>query len=170
MSESRLFLALWPNEAVRKALHAASAELMMVCGGRRTLTAKLHLTLAFLGDVPADQRPALLAALAKVQMPAGVLRLDQTGFWQPGIAWLGLQDAPAFLLQLAADIRRALDEAGVDYDRKAFRPHVTLLRRASGTAVLPAVEPIIWPLEGYCLVESHPFEAGAPYRVLARFP
>ena len=29
-----------------------------------------------------------------------------------------------------ADVRAALDEAGVPYDRKKFRPHVTLVRRA----------------------------------------
>ena len=33
---------------------------------------------------------------------------------------------------LASDIRKAFDTAGIDYDRKKFTPHITLVRKSTG--------------------------------------
>ncbi len=59
----RLFLALWPGEAVAGALDAAGLEAQRLCGGRRMRRDTLHLTLVFLGDVEASRIPGLVEAL-----------------------------------------------------------------------------------------------------------
>ena len=45
--------------------------------------------------------------------------------------WIGANDNRG-LAGLAAGVREALDSVGTDYDRKAFVPHITIVRRASG--------------------------------------
>ncbi|HEY9103268.1 RNA 2',3'-cyclic phosphodiesterase [Chitinimonas sp.] len=167
--DSRLFLALWPDEASRRRFYALGGRLVPDCGGRRMAVDKLHLTLAFLGPVAEAQRLALQQALARVVPTEGVLRLDRLGYWQPGIIWLGMETVPDFLAEQAAALRTVLDGCGVDYDRKPFKAHVTLLRQAARPARWPAFSPLVWQARGFCLVESRPGEPGSPYRVLQHF-
>ena len=51
----RFFYAVWPDATARSALAAAAADAARRTGGRPTRTANLHLTLAFVGAVPAER-------------------------------------------------------------------------------------------------------------------
>jgi hypothetical protein len=92
----RLFLALWPGEAVAGALDAAGLAAQRLCGGRRMRRDTLHLTLAFLGDVevalPGSWRPsARLGA-----RPSGCSWT--LGYWRHNhIVWAGCAERPAAL-------------------------------------------------------------------------
>ena len=60
------------------------------------------------------------------------LRADGLGrFGRPNDAtlWLGVVLAPE-LRDLVERLRGELDACGLDYDRKSFKPHITLARRA----------------------------------------
>jgi 2'-5' RNA ligase len=93
----------------------------------------LHLTLAFLGERPAEA-PANLAPLAATVAAhhcAFTLRTAGLGGF-PGsdrarLLWLGMAPCPA-LEALAADLRGALAAADEPCDAKPFRAHVTLAR------------------------------------------
>jgi len=93
----------------------------------------LHVTLAFLGDRPAEALPALDAlasAVAARHAPFALCTAGLGGF--PGtrrarILWLGLAPSPA-LESLARDLRGALAAAGEPFDAKPFRAHITLAR------------------------------------------
>lgn len=166
----RLFLALWPDEAVADALHAASGRLQGLCGGRRMRRDTLHLTLVFLGNTPRSRLPALMAALAQVALMPAELRLDHYGRWRPGITWLGPSDPPAALLQLVDKLRATLDELGLKYDRKAFKPHVTMLRHGHPPAAWPDDAPLVWPIRGFRLVASSTEgEQGPEYQELESY-
>lgn len=58
---ARLFLALWPDPAVRHQLRAARDAWQWPRGATPVHADKLHLTLHFLGDVPGARLPELLS-------------------------------------------------------------------------------------------------------------
>lgn len=57
----RLFFALEPDPAVRRALASLARALARATGGRVPQAEILHLTLAFLGQVPAGRHAELAA-------------------------------------------------------------------------------------------------------------
>jgi RNA 2',3'-cyclic 3'-phosphodiesterase len=162
----RLFFALWPGEGVRAQLARWSRELHAVCGGRQTRTENLHLTLAFLGNVNDARVADVDRAAGEVVLRAGVLVLDQPGYWKRNrIAWAGASAAAPELEDMVRELRGALARSRVDFDTKPFATHVTLLREAREPQAMPALAPVAWALDGYALVRS-PDGRGGPYEVL----
>lgn len=138
-----------------------------MCGGRRIAAEKSHATLAFLGDVPQEQFDALSRAPHDLQAKSFELVLDQPRYWKDNrIAFAGSSHAPPELGKLADSLRERLQCAGLPFDPKPFVPHVTLLREARRPAVMPAFEPIGWPVREFSLVRS----TGGRYEVLSRWP
>lgn len=166
MADRRLFLALWPDDTTRKQLVAASRDLHIALGGRALHPDSLHLTLAFLGETPEAQLEPLQAALANVSVAPMSLRLDRYGWWKPGIGWLGMSEPCEALLTLADAARTAMHGERIRYDRKAFKPHVTLLRDARQGDFPPLAAPIAWQSGDFHLIET----VQGRYRSLARFP
>jgi len=164
---ARLFFALWPGEGARAELTAWSRELHRLCGGRAPHARDLHLTLAFLGSVPAERVEAVERAAEDVVARASTLVLDQPGYWKHNrIVWAGASVVPAELDTLAAELREALARAAVAFDAKRFVSHVTLLRDAREPRAMPALVPIRWDLEGFALARSSSRANGARYEVL----
>jgi len=123
----RLFIAVKLNEEMRTALTLAQAALRKAgVRGRFTPEENLHLTLAFLGERPDPE--SVLDVMADVPFRAFPLRLDGLGCFGD-TWWAGLRESDE-LAAYAGKLRRALAEAGIPFDRKRFRPHITLLRRA----------------------------------------
>lgn len=164
----RLFFALWPSATEGQAMAAYAAHLE--CRhGRRITGDRLHLTLAFIGAVERTRRPAIEAMAAALRMPGFVLHFDRVGLWRRGgIVWAGCSGVPASAEALVATLRHGLGTLGLPFERRAFRPHVTLFRRASALerAAPPAVA---WRCRAFVLVGSELDPVGARYRVLRRF-
>lgn len=93
----------------------------------------MHVTLAFIGNVPEERLPAAIAAANEAAAPthAFTLRLGTLGRFpergNPHVVWLGFED-PAPLVELAERTRSALAAHDVRFDEKPFRPHLTLAR------------------------------------------
>ncbi len=156
----RLFLALWPDEAVRRQLALAQQAWQWPPRAARVPDDRLHLTLHFLGEVHEREARALVAALPPCTAPF-TLRLGRAALWPRGIAVLESSDTPAGLATLHADLAALLRAQGMRVETRAFRPHVTLARHAQG-AVPPVEQPAIeWAVRGYALVRSL---AGTPLR------
>ncbi len=121
----RLFIALPLPDALREAL-LRSQENLRRQGVRANYSREenLHLTLAFLGEVEAA---GAQEAVLSLDEPAFPLTLAGSGAFGD-LLWAGIQKNEA-LDRLAARVRRALEERGLPYDRKPFRPHITLARR-----------------------------------------
>ena len=158
----RLFYALWPDADTRTALVAWQARLQ----GKPVRAAKLHLTLAFLGQRPASDVPALLDILAQLPARAMPLAFDHAShFSQLALAWAALaQPSPALLALRAACMHRlAAQGLAPRFEHDRFTPHVTLARQAPPPAT-GDFAPIAWQADELVLVES--FKSSGDYRIL----
>lgn len=169
----RLFYAVWPDAPARSALAAAAADAARRAGGRPTRTANLHLTLTFVGAVPAERVETLRAAGAAAAAVAApcVLCLDHCGtFRDTGTVWLGASIAPPALVALAAALGERMGDAGLRNERRAFRPHVTLARRCTQPLAGDLPASIRWTIDTLTLVTSDLRVDGPRYAVVARWP
>ena len=166
----RLFFALWPDAATRDALNRTGKWLHQHWDGRRMRADTLHLTLSFLGDVPAAQRERLLSGIQAAALAPFELSLDQPGYWPHNrIGWLGLRQPSAQLEHLVQALREQLRELAVPFDDRPHTPHVTLLRKSRG-GVAATCQPVRWKIDGFVLVASNPQADGAHYDVLKHWP
>lgn len=166
----RLFFALWPPHSVSERLFAWAATLRRRGDGRATARASIHLTLAFLGEQGAD-RAALAAAIARsVRGTAFELSVDRPGYFRHNrIVWGGPSVQPQALTALAHALAQALRDAQFDLDRRAFTPHVTLLRDACEPDHWPPLPAASWAVTEFLLIESVRDQRGATYVVRERF-
>ena len=163
----RLFFAALPDAATRRRLQQLQRALARP-GERPVAGDRLHLTLRFLGEVPAGRTRALRGALGRLEQPRFALRLDRAGHFRgPRILWAGPSRPPAALLELRAEIGRLADAAGIPVRDAPFRPHVTLCRAAAPGRRASRFEPIDWAVDHCVLVASHLGERPR-YEVLAR--
>ena len=145
----------------------------------------IHLTLAFLGDLPIEKLPPLKSALdgSIPGMEPFELEAAGTGFFgrpsRPRVVWAGIADCPP-LMQLQQRTVYALQRANIDFDAKPFSPHLTLGRVK---ALDHHTESLLAKLEKYKdepvgqahigavqLIQSELKSGGAEYNVLHRVP
>lgn len=150
----KLFFALWPDEGVRQGL----VRLQSPVRGRLIPPEKLHLTMAFLGQQPAEALPVLLDILQATHMPQLQLTLDCYGYFKrPHIAWAGMSLVPEALLAAQGELMARLEAAGFSAATHGeFKPHVTLAREAKEAPAGFSGEPVVWEVRGLALVESMP--------------
>lgn len=167
---SRLFFALWPDDAVVRELTQWAQRAHDRCGGRMMRPDTLHLTLAFLGRVADDRIPELRELLHARRWTGGSLTLDCYGrFRGPRIVWAGSSQFVPWLDRMHAALWRALFRLGFETAEEPFRPHLSLLRHADpqDLAALPAPRPVVWAARRLVLVASTPHESGSWYREVA---
>ncbi len=162
---ARLFLALWPDDAVRRALADWRNLWTLPKGAAPVADERLHLTLHFIGAVPLARLESVAAGLA---LPFSRFTLDagQAARWPHGIAAWCPREAPPELVALHQRLAEALRALGLPVEERRFRPHVTLARKAAA-AVLPPLPPpsaTAWRVDAYALVQSQ-----GGYRVLRRY-
>jgi 2'-5' RNA ligase len=172
----RLFFAAHPHASVLDAIGRAAAKLReaKLIRGRWTQPAKYHLTLRFLGDFRepvADIITQASAAAATLRATPFEVVLDRvTTFRGRFQAPCVLRCAPASEQAVRAvwsALGDALADLGADHriDNR-FIAHVTI---AYGDRMLQepiAIEPIVWRVDEFTLMDSHKSQ----YRVEARWP
>jgi 2'-5' RNA ligase len=95
-----------------------------------------HITLAFLGELPARTVPVLrapLAALAADRTPLS-LALRGSGSFDDRVLWSGIDGDLDGLHGLAADVRSVVRNCGISFPERPLRPHLTLARARRGDA------------------------------------
>lgn len=150
---ARLFVALWPGDAVRELLAAHQAQWQWPRGAARVARDKLHATLHFLGDVPRERIASLQQALPTLAVQPFELGFTTATVWHGGIAVLNTT-LPQALADLHADIGRVLQQQGVKLEARAYKPHVTMARKAMGARAPADVPSAAWAVQGFALVES----------------
>jgi 2'-5' RNA ligase len=168
----RLFFALWPDDRVREELAAVVKWLKRSVSAKWVNTEKLHMTLAFLGDVEADRLDTLKSGAGSLDGSAFELNLDRVELWRrPGIICLGASSPPDALNSLAADLATNLRSAGFELETRPFRAHLTVARKAK---ILPPdlkfSDPVRWSVASFCLVESRIDRQGSHYAILRDWP
>ena len=147
----RLFVAIRPPRPIRERLLAAMGGIR---GARWLDEDKLHLTLRFIGEVDRHVAGDVHAALGSVHHPGFEIALSGIGTFErrgePTTVWAGV--APHEPLKaLHKKIDQACLRAGVEPDRRAYAPHITLARlgRDSG--------PVQGLIEDSGVLSSEPF-------------
>jgi 2'-5' RNA ligase len=153
----RLFLALWPDDAIRESLAAAQRSWTWPPGAALVPREKLHVTLHFLGPVPASRFGAL-QPLCGTRGDPFTLAHDgaRQHVWPGGIAVLEMAAPPA-LQMLHAALANVLREQDFPVEERAYRPHVTFARKAWGAEPPQTPPPFTWHCDGsWSLVRSSP--------------
>jgi RNA 2',3'-cyclic 3'-phosphodiesterase len=176
----RLFVALRPPAPVRDRLLATMGG---VPGARWQSDEQLHLTLRFIGEV--DERTAedVAAALAGLRAAAPEIALAGVGRFgdrrRGWTLWAGLSPHDA-LAALHRKVDQACVRAGLDSERRAYLPHITLARLPRGGGAGPEADRWLsdlaglasapFPLPHMILYRSTLARDGAQYDALMRWP
>ncbi|MBH9328471.1 RNA 2',3'-cyclic phosphodiesterase [Pseudomonas aeruginosa] len=135
--------------------------------GRQVATAHLHLTLAFLGQVPAARLEALLDMAAAIEAAPVDLCLDRLLRWRNGILLLAPSQPPGALLRRA--LRSGLAELELPVETRPFSAHLTLARDAAPLEDVPPPPTFVWQVDHFSLFCSQNDAAGVRYRTLGRW-
>lgn len=131
----RLFVALRPPPAIRQSL----LDIMEgVPAARWQDDEQLHVTLRFIGEVERPVAEDVAVALSQVVAPvpsislAGVGRFEKRG--RTDTLWAGVTPHDA-LAALHRKVDQACVRAGLEPERRAYLPHITVARlpRSAGT-------------------------------------
>jgi 2'-5' RNA ligase len=163
----RLFLALWPTPQVRSGLLAWRDAFAWPASATVVAPECLHMTLHFIGAVPAERVDAVQAGLA-IEPAAFELRFGRAEVWPRGIAVLRPLAEPPALHDLHQRLGEALRALDLPTEARPFRPHVTFARRADGAALTTTPAPLRWRVRSHALVESRLGRNGG-YVVLRRY-
>jgi 2'-5' RNA ligase len=173
----RLFVAIRPPEEVRDRLIDAmddSPELRWV-GDEQ-----LHLTLRFIGEVEGPLADDIALALGRVPFDSFELSVAGVGMFEQrngGALWAAVRPKER-VTALAAKVERACVHAGLEPERRAFHPHITLARWNRRSAALAAafiernraLAAPAFAVEQFILYESRLSRHGAHYEEVAAYP
>lgn len=173
----RLFVGLRLPAAERTRLLAATGGAE---GARWQRDDQLHVTLRFIGEVERPMAEDVAAILAQVGYPRFEIAIDGVGVFdrgsgRPTALWAGIRPYAA-IAELHRKIDRALVRAGLEPERRAYLPHVTLARIGRGGADIDrwiadhaALAGPPFTVEHFTLFESHLGREGAIYDAVARY-
>ncbi|MCR5229266.1 MAG: RNA 2',3'-cyclic phosphodiesterase [Solobacterium sp.] len=157
----RLFIALrLSEEMIQSAVSAVQKAKEKGIGGKPVPADNMHVTLAFIGETDSPQ--PVISALQSITFRPFRLSLD-TAFTVRDMLWLKPESTPE-LTQTAESVRSALSRAGIPYDRKPFRPHITLMRRVRGTVHLQPVPETEMTVTKISLMQSVSSDGKTIYR------
>jgi 2'-5' RNA ligase len=171
----RLFFALWPPTEAAEQLSAIARSVAKRFGGKPTRQETIHLTLAFMGDVPEDQLPRLIQSVQALHTAPFELGLDCLGYWQHNhLLWAGTASTCVALGELVENLQMALIESGFAFAgrERIFTPHITLVRKLPEPGLpvpLPAIDTISWRCSSFALVRSQLSDAGSYYQNISSF-
>ena len=167
MSTKRLFFALWPDHRQRDRMRDFITPVAKEVEGRAVDRRNWHVTLAFIGSFEEQLIPSLQAAAAEVEFQPFRLRFDRVEFWpRPKVASLVAAIVPPELQRLVDVQNSLLADFGVAVEDRAYRPHITVVRRARPFETQRLAQPAVVEWSGFELVESIPQPGGATYRPL----
>ena len=185
----RLFVACELPAETRRALEEVQRTLRgdpIARALRWVRPESIHLTLKFLGSVPADNlgsiTDALAAAIEPFEFHVRPARLGTFGGARARVVWVGLDGDVDGLAALAERVEGALEPLGFARERRPFTGHLTLARVRERVSVaeqrevaalidrtgLPDLPPVA--LSEVSLIRSILGRGGSEYVRLATFP
>jgi 2'-5' RNA ligase len=173
----RLFVAIRPPEHIRDLLIDAMDDGPEF---RWQDSEQLHLTLRFIGDVDRPIADDLADALTRVHCEKFELRIAGSGRFEQrnsGALWAAVEPKEP-VAALAAKVERVAQQVGLEPERRAFFPHITLARwkgrrtrevagfldRTGGLRSDP------FEVDRFILFESRLSRHGAHYEAVAAYP
>lgn len=161
----RLFLALWPDHKVRGELKQISGKLDL-SKLKRVKPENIHITLIFIGSVENPMISIIIQRVLGISVKPFTVVFDELHFWRkPKVLCLTSSSPPSEIIQLAEALTHSISNCGLELDKRAYRPHVTLARKADKKPALDFT-PVIWHADSFCLVESVTKPEGVCYQVV----
>ena len=136
MTQIRTFIAIDLPQLIQDSIEKQTARLHQTLGNqiiRWTLIQNMHLTLKFLGNIPATHVDFLKQMLTQMadSHSAFDLQVSSIGSFpnskRPRILWLGIL-LPAELMSMQKDVEDGASKLGYEKEARAFSPHLTLGR------------------------------------------
>ena len=171
-----LFVAIRPPEPIRDVLLDAMDD---SADFRWQTDEQLHLTLRFVGEVERPVADDLADALSRIRSAPFELRIAAVGRFEQrnsGALWAGVEPK-APLAALSAKVERVCQSVGLEPERRAFHPHITLARwKGRRTREVQAwlertralsFEP--FAVDAFTLFESRLSKHGAHYEEVASY-
>jgi len=166
-----VFFALWPNTALRQALHAVAEQYAVPCTARVISADRLHLTLRYIGEI----ERTWLAPLRQAADP-----VTASAFWRV-ITWLKIRqhnkigyatvdNAALPLARLVAALEHAVQVAGFQLAVTEFQAHITLLGKAAQLFAPQTISPLHWWVDAFVLIECVGTGEALRYEILAQWP
>ena len=137
MEKIRTFIAIELDESIKDGLTQLQAQFKDEAppGSVRWVKPEgIHLTLKFLGDVPADQIGEISRALQEGCQGVAPFSLSCGGLGcfpdlkRPRVVWVGIQEETGTLAQLQKAIEENVSPLGYPPEKRKFSPHLTLGR------------------------------------------
>lgn len=173
----RLFVAIRPPEPIRDLLVDAMDD---SADFRWQSDEQLHISLRFIGEVERPLANDLADALKRIRSDAFQLRISAVGRFEQrsgGALWAAIEPK-APLAALAAKVERVCQETGLEPERRAFHPHITIARwKGRRTREVQdflertrdlSSEP--FEVTEFILFESHLSRHGTHYEPVATYP
>lgn len=169
----RLFLGIEMPDFVQARLAGLQTQMP---GARWQWPADMHLTLRFLGSVPADQRCRISEAMRGLDFSPFDIRVHGVGSFAGKVLWAAIQ-SNGYLDLLRRMVDERLAQVGIPVEEGDFVPHVTLARtRKSARSFVDTflvehrtLELTPWTVRHLTLFNSEPDGFGPDYRVVERY-
>lgn len=178
----RSFVCISPDDAARAQLAEHLRGLRRFRAFKWVEDQHLHLTLAFLGEVPAQVVSVVDSALSRIggvrpyrARVAGIGGAPDPA--APRVLWLGMREGARETERLASLVSKAASGAGVELDGRRFRAHMTLARARGGAAPLPddvrheleRMPEASWTCSSFALMRSELTPKGPIYTRIAQY-
>jgi RNA 2',3'-cyclic 3'-phosphodiesterase len=172
---ARVFFSIWPDHKTQKQLGGLIEQLKLeaLCGGRKTKSQDIHLTLVFLGEVDTHRLTALHQVADEIRdsgARAFDFSIEEIGCWKHNhIVYLASREVPAELSNLVSRLKKGVSAAGFSVERRPYAPHITLMRNALCRSLPKLPEPITWWAREWLLVKSQQTSGGSAYAPVGRW-
>lgn len=131
----RLFISIQFDEETIQNILAVQQRLQKQVQGSFSRAENFHLTLVFLGEIRAEQVPAVCNAINLTAVSPILLSFNRVGCFHRedgDIWWIGLKPNSG-LCSLQAELIRQLASSGIQLPHRHFSPHVTFARKVKAS-------------------------------------
>jgi len=161
----RLFVALDLDPQIRDAIASFMNEVRRLAADVRWVQPEsLHVTLKFIGERPDAKVNDIENALRGISAKAFQLSFRGSGFFpsekSARVFWIGIE-ADAALAELPAKVEPSLVPLGIEAEKRAFNPHLTLARAGNGSGA-PARQKSDRPNRRFSALQTKISEMSAP--------
>jgi 2'-5' RNA ligase len=137
----RTFVCIEIPQSIKDRIGELQDELRQTGGSVSwTRPSNIHLTLKFLGDVPASRIEPVSKAVARAAIAISPFEIEVAGTGcfpssrNPRVLWVGLPSVPDTMNELYSNIESELEREGFPREKRKFSPHLTIGRiRTPGT-------------------------------------
>ena len=125
----RLFIAINFDEKTKDKIQEVQEKMKLISRGNYTKRENLHLTLAFLGEIPEDRIEDIKNAINSVEVPEMKLIFSKTGCFNRDseLWWIGIKQNKE-LTKMQKELVNTLKENGFKIESRKFVPHITIAR------------------------------------------